>query len=323
MIVEPQPVAVAGLTVAAVARRMGVAPATLRTWDRRYGVGPGHHEPGTHRRYSPADLARLEHMRRLVISGVPPADAARSARGLDDAVGAGPPEVSSDPAPAASAVPAASSRAGGGHVVAQPGATPAERGLARAAQALDSTGCEVIITESIDRRGVVWTWDRLILPVLIAVGEQWQLTGRGVEIEHALTASIHSSFSAVVRSLSQPTNARTVLLASAPDDPHTLPQFAVAAALAERRIESRILGANMPVAALAVAIERIGPAAVFIWAQIPGTADLSVLSSLPASRPRSAILVGGHGWTGEPPASVTFVSDLSDTVAQIARAVGE
>ena len=49
MVIEQEPVA--GLTVAAVARRMGVAPATLRTWDRRYGVGPGEHEAGTHRRY--------------------------------------------------------------------------------------------------------------------------------------------------------------------------------------------------------------------------------------------------------------------------------
>ncbi len=34
------------LTVAAVARRLGVAPATLRTWDRRYGLGPSEHTPG-------------------------------------------------------------------------------------------------------------------------------------------------------------------------------------------------------------------------------------------------------------------------------------
>ena len=39
------------LTVAAVARRLGVAPATLRTWDRRYGLGPSSHEAGEHRRY--------------------------------------------------------------------------------------------------------------------------------------------------------------------------------------------------------------------------------------------------------------------------------
>ena len=40
------------LSVAAVARKLGIAPATLRTWDRRYGIGPAHHAPGKHRRYS-------------------------------------------------------------------------------------------------------------------------------------------------------------------------------------------------------------------------------------------------------------------------------
>src|SRR5687767_913975 len=54
---EPQ------LSVAAVARKLGIAPATLRTWDRRYGIGPADHTPGRHRRYSADDLARLELMR--------------------------------------------------------------------------------------------------------------------------------------------------------------------------------------------------------------------------------------------------------------------
>ena len=72
-----------GLTVAAVARRLGVAPATLRTWDRRYGLGPSEHRAGAHRRYSAVDLTRLEHMRRLVLAGLPPGDAAREALSLD------------------------------------------------------------------------------------------------------------------------------------------------------------------------------------------------------------------------------------------------
>src|SRR5689334_22107086 len=67
------------LTVAAVARRLGVAPPTLRTWDRRYGLGPSAHTAGAHRRYSPSDVARLMVMRRLTLQGVPPADAARYA----------------------------------------------------------------------------------------------------------------------------------------------------------------------------------------------------------------------------------------------------
>jgi len=48
----------ARLTVSAVAHRLGVAPATLRTWARRYGLGPSEHSAGEHRRYSAADLAR-------------------------------------------------------------------------------------------------------------------------------------------------------------------------------------------------------------------------------------------------------------------------
>src|SRR5512133_1028860 len=67
------------LTVAAVARRLGVAPSTLRTWDRRYDLGPSAHTAGSHRRYSPDDLARLVIMRRLTLEGVPPSDAARIA----------------------------------------------------------------------------------------------------------------------------------------------------------------------------------------------------------------------------------------------------
>jgi MerR family transcriptional regulator, light-induced transcriptional regulator len=81
------------LTVAAVARRLGVAPSTLRTWDRRYDLGPSAHTAGSHRRYSPEDLARLVVMRRLTLDGVPPADAARIA------LARAPDPASADPAP--------------------------------------------------------------------------------------------------------------------------------------------------------------------------------------------------------------------------------
>ena len=68
------------LTVSGAARRLGIAPATLRTWDRRYGVGPSDHARGRHRRYSAADMARLEAMQQALVKGASPAEAARYAR---------------------------------------------------------------------------------------------------------------------------------------------------------------------------------------------------------------------------------------------------
>ena len=126
-----------GLTVAAVARRLGVAPATLRTWDRRYGLGPSEHRAGAHRRFSAVDLTRLEHMRRLVLAGLPPGDAAREALALDVdpsalasvtdiAMASSPAVASTEPTSDPAAL-----RSGGGQVIPIPGGTPASRGLAR------------------------------------------------------------------------------------------------------------------------------------------------------------------------------------------------
>ncbi|MCZ0983547.1 MerR family transcriptional regulator [Streptomyces diastatochromogenes] len=80
------------MTTGALARRLGVSPTTVRSWDRRYGIGPADRGDGRHRRWSPADVAMLEEMCRLTASGVPPAEAARAARrsalaGLADLAG--------------------------------------------------------------------------------------------------------------------------------------------------------------------------------------------------------------------------------------------
>ncbi len=49
-------------TVSSVADELGVSASTLRTWERRYGLGPERREAGSRRRYQPEDVERLRAM---------------------------------------------------------------------------------------------------------------------------------------------------------------------------------------------------------------------------------------------------------------------
>jgi hypothetical protein len=81
-IARSQTPAPAPLRIGAVARRLGLAPDTIRAWERRYGVvEPARSEGGT-RLYSPADLDRLRLMMRDVAAGIAPSEAARRALAL-------------------------------------------------------------------------------------------------------------------------------------------------------------------------------------------------------------------------------------------------
>jgi transposase-like protein len=311
----PAPVPSPGLTVAAVARRLGVAPATLRTWDRRYGLGPSAHRTGAHRRYSASDIARLDHMRRLVMGGLPPADAAKAALSVDVAELATVTELETN-----SSESPAEGRAGGGRVVAIPGGTPAARGLARAAMALDGPACRDIIDETLDRRGVIWTWDHLLVPVLVGVGQRWQERGNAIDVEHVLSDSVVACLGARARAVRTGTNTAPVLLAAARDEMHSLPLWAVAAALAEHNISTRMLGDRVPPEVLAQSVSRIGPAVVLVWSS--GRAKAAELTPMRSFRPAPVVLIGGPGWVDAPIEGIGQVTDLTSAVRRITQVVG-
>lgn len=302
------------LTVSAVAKRLGVAPATLRTWDRRYGLGPTEHPSGSHRRYGPQDLARLEVMRRLVLEGVAPAEAARVAL-------SGPGQEA--PAPDLQ-FPDNQGRlprqaAPGGRVLSLPGAEDVVRGLARAVMSLDSDAAERVVGEQLEQHGVLRTWEQVLVPVLVAVGARWETTGDGVEVEHLLTGCVTTALRRYAPYC--PPGPRPVLLAGAPDDQHSLPLHALAAALAERGHASRSLGPAVPASALQAAVRRTGPAALFVWSQTAATGDPALLDELPVTRPPTTLVVGGPGWPDELPARVSRASDLGAALDLLGRAV--
>lgn len=317
------------LSVAGAARGLGVAPGTLRSWERRYGLAPSLHTPGGHRRYGPIDLARLGVMHRLVQEGVPPAEAARAAIQTDigaEAVDASNPySALLNPAGIERAVvsggadvPAeAGTSSGGGRVLPMPRSPRSARGLARAAMSLDSHACQRTVTSSLADRGVIPTWDELIRPVLVAVGERWAQTSRGVEIEHSFSMVLVGALAAHSARLERPRNGRPAVLAGAPDELHDLPLMVLQAALSDVGIRSHVIGARTPDEALRDAVTRLGPPVVFLWAQMPG----AHVPELPVQRPPAAVVLGGPGWV-EPSADAEHVGDLAQAVGAVRTAMG-
>jgi DNA-binding transcriptional MerR regulator len=317
-VTEPEQDSAPALPVATVARRLGVAPATLRTWARRYGLGPSEHAAGAHRRYAPGDLARLEVMRRLTLEGVPPADAARAALSGD----AGTPQTK---APLPDRNGRLSRRPGGpgGRVLALPGADEIARGLGRAAMALDSSTVTATLRAQLAEHGVVATWESVLRPVLVSVGDRWEATGEGVEVEHLLADCSFVVLREVAERAHEPLGGRPVLLAGAPGEQHSLPLHVLSAGLAERGVGTRTLGPALPAHALQAAVRRTGPALLFLWSQLPGTADVSVVTGLPVMKPPTAVVVGGPGWTRRDlPPHVNVADGLGDALDLVEQALG-
>ena len=286
------------LTVAAVARRLGVAPATLRTWARRYGIGPSEHESGSHRRYSADDLATVTTMRRLIIAGMTPAQAAEKAL-----TGPKAPKVEK-------IIESFSDR--------QEMITV----LHNAAIAMDKKFIESTLRNDIEKNGVIHSWQEVIVPVLILIGKTWEETGEGIEIEHFLSEILKRVLREQAFAIKKPINPRPVLVAAVGEETHSLAIHALAAALAERNIECHFLGARTPFAALEAMVEKFAPPAIFLWAQLVENADSSYFKDLPTIRPAPRVLLGGPGWSESDCANMTKTPDLNYACEEITRAVG-
>lgn len=281
----------------AVARRLGIAPTTLRSWHHRYGLEP-HAAPRGHRRYTEQHVAVLETMARLVAQGVVPAAAADIARSH----GATPPP----PDPPRASLPE--------RIAAQ-----AAHGLVLAALRLDAETLRHVLDEEMRTHGLEQAWEQLCVPALTALGRRVTPGGDCIDAILLLSWTIIAALHHASGTRSPTTRARRVLLACPEGERHSLGLEVLHAALTARRVPANMLGASVPASVLAAAAGRIRPAAAVVWSQVPRTARPGLLRRL-------APLVGttiaaGPGWAGArlPPA-VVRVSTLQGAIDTVVRA---
>ncbi len=274
-------------SVGAVARRLGIPVATLRSWNQRYGLGPSQSYRGRHRRYTPTDFAVAVRMVELVRAGASPASAAVAALTVAVPV----PQVG-DLAPVISAV-----------------------------ERLDAAELVAMITAHLTHHGVVATWNRLCRPIFAEIVGK-QTGGAGfVDVEHLLSWAVTTSLHRVIPLLRNMSGGLPIVLACTDGEDHVLPLEVLRAALAELGMPALLLGASVPIAAVVDALAKHDRRPIVVlWSQSSRTAI-----PVPTFGPREGwarVLLAGPGWRDcALPSGAAHVDTLEAAIAELQFAI--
>ena len=294
--------------VGSVAERLGISPSTLRTWERRYGVGPTHRTAGGHRRYTEDDIARVALVQALITGGAPPMEAARVAQALP-----------------ADGLAAALLKAYHDDDGAYLDHDQIVDWIIAAAEAYEPTGIASLVSGALRRDGVIDAWSGVVAPALIRIGQLWSEGRLGIEAEHLTSEVVVSELRAHTRAAGRlDTSGPTIIVASAESDLHSMPLIALEAGLAEAGLACHVLGAQFPAKALASMTANLQPTIVFVWASLPRTEDDEMWQVVTGMAPPTTVILGGPGWPDHPDARghATVSVSLESTVARITSLVG-
>lgn len=224
------------LRIGEVARRAGVSAATLRAWERRYGLLEPERSGGGFRLYSDEDVARVRAMRDQVDRGVAAAEAARLARAAPSEVGA-------------------------------PAADPAELAslLGRAFDDFDEIAAQGVLDRASASLSLESALRDVLLPAMSAVGSRWQEDASSIAQEHFATNVVRGRLLGLARGWDRGSGPRA-LLACPPGEQHDLALLVFGIALRNHGWRVTHLGADTPVATVAAAAALLAPDVVVLAA---------------------------------------------------------
>jgi DNA-binding transcriptional MerR regulator len=272
------------LRIGAVARRTGVAVATLRAWERRYDLLlPGRTEGG-HRLYSEQDVARVLAVLRLTAQGWSVSAAAAA--------------VTAGPAPArlelvATPDPDTRDRESATDRVPAPAVSRSRTALDDAIRTFDGDGADAALDESFARLGVAYTLEDVVMPVLRDLGTGWEEDPFLIAAEHFATNTLRPRLHRILQGV-QRTSAPTCVAAAPEGEDHELGVLAAGAVAADEGFRVTYLGARTPSSALERSIATLRPDVVLVGAMTSAAAANFV--AVPPALSGAQLVVGGPGF---------------------------
>ena len=253
-----------------LARRAGIPAATLRAWERRYAVVEPRRGDSGYRLYSAADERRLLTMVSLIEQGLAPAEAAERIRADEAAVEVA--EQDADFGPVAEAARA--------ELIAALGDFDGERADRAIGRAISTLSTEAFLSE-------------LALPVLREIGTRWAEGIADISEEHFGSSLMRGRLLGLARGWDGGAGPQ-IVLACAPGERHDLGVICFGLALRARGWRVSFLGADTPIEAITVCLDRVKPDALVLFAMEREGFE-SIQPDLKAIASGTRILLAGTG----------------------------
>lgn len=255
--------------IQAVAEMTGIPSATLRAWERRYGIPAPARTRSAYRLYSDEDVALVTRLRDLCAKGMAPAEAARLLRETLQ------PALDTD-------IDAWQS---------------ASRKIEDAVERFDPYGIEEAMRQALILGSASAIFEKVIAPTMRRIGDRWHDGTLSVAQEHLATDLLSCTTRDLLRLVQAEDAERTVLLACFEHETHVLPLHGIAFRFAAWGFRTIILGARTPPDALRVAVRHLQPDIVGLSTTIsvPAVEALPLLEGYRQACGDIPWFVGGQG----------------------------
>lgn len=315
-------------TISQTSMRTGLSIATIRAWERRYGVVQPARTPAGYRLYDDAAIDRLIAMRGLIDGqGWRPRQAADRimTEGWVPAMThqeLTQPELTHQELTHQEETPphrATIDRPGSETVI-----VPSPEGigaLLEATHRLDIPAMERVLDEQFAAERFELAMERVVFPALRAIGEAWAAGTIDVAKEHAASETIRRRLARFFDAAGVAGSRPQVIVGAPPGTQHELGAFAFAVACRRAGLSVLYLGANVPLASWVSTVrETTAPVvvmAVVTHADVP-TAT-SVINAVAKEPHAPTCLVGGAsaGEVPKQPGTIHLAQPIEDSVAAV------
>ncbi len=244
--------------IQAVSKLCAVPPATLRAWERRYGVPVPSRTASAYRLYGDEDIALIIKMRDLVKGGMAAAEAAKVV--LSDLPKSAPPMEPDETERSESED--------------DPFADARDR-IVEAALRFDPDGLEREVSRSLTLGPALSIFEQTLGPALRSIGNLWHEGTLTLAQEHLASQTIGATLIQLLR-LAQPVGpARRAALACFADEDHTLGLYGVGLRLASWGFRTLLLGARTPPPAISRVVDSLDPDLIALSATVLPPASIA------------------------------------------------